>query len=100
MKKCVGIYLVLLCRYVNAESFKQFFKKLDNNKISSDSKYYEKSNLFQCFNYCKKAPGCRIFNVNSKKHICQLIDKNINGNYENAAKVDSWEIYMKINEVS
>ena len=100
MKKYVGIYLVLLCIYINAESVKQFFKKLGNKKVSSDSKYHEKSNIFECFNYSKKTPGCEIFNVNSKKHIFQLTDQNINANYENAVEVDTWEVYMKIAEVS
>ena len=74
MKKFFGVYLVLLCRYVNAESFNQFFEKLDKEKISSHSKCYEKLSIFQCFNNCKKTPGCKIFNVNSRRHICQLTD--------------------------
>ena len=100
MKKFFGVYLVLLCGYVNAESFNQFFKKLENKKISSDFKYYERSNIFQCFNSCKKTSGCKIFNFNSKEHICQLTDQNVDGKYENAVKVDTWEVYMKIDEVS
>ena len=100
MKKFFGVYLVLLCRYVNAESFNQFFEKLDKEKISSHSKYYEKLSIFQCFNNCKKTSGCKIFNVNSKRHIRQLTDQNIDENYENAVAVDTWEVYMKIDEVS
>ena len=100
MKKFFGVYLVLLCGYVNAESFNQFFKKLENKKISSDFKYYERFNIFQYFNSCKKTSGCKIFNFNSKEHICQLTDQNVDGKYENAVKVDTWEVYMKIDEVS
>ena len=100
MTKYFGISLVLLCIYVNAESFKQFFKNIGNKKISSDSEYYKKSNIFQCLNTCKKIPGCKIVNFNTKKHLCQLIDQNIDGNYENAVEVDSWEVYMKTDEVS
>ena len=100
MKKYIGVYLFLLCRSVNAESFKQFFKKIENKKFSGDSKYYEKSNNFQCFNTCKKTPVCKIFNVNSKKHVCQLTEQNVNGNYEDAVNVDGWEVYMRIDEVS
>ena len=100
MKKFFGVYLVLLCGYVNAESFNQFFKKLENKKISSDFKYYERSNIFQCFNGCKKTSGCKIFNFSSKEHICQLTDQNVDGKYENAVKVDTWKVYMKIDEVS
>ena len=50
MKKYFGISLVLLCIFGNAESFKQYFKKLSNKKISSDSEYFKKSNIFQCEN--------------------------------------------------
>ena len=100
MKKYFGISLVLLCIFGNAESFNQYFKKLSNKKISSDSEYFKKSNIFQCENTCKKTTGCKIFNFNSKKHLCQLIDQNIDGNYENATEVDSWEVYIKTDEVS
>ena len=100
MKKCVGISLVLLSIYVNADSFKAFFRKLGNKKILSDSEYYKKFTIFQCVNTCKKTPGCKIFNYNPKKHLCQLTDQNIDGNCENAVKKDSWEVYMEIDEVS
>ena len=100
MKKYFGLSLVLLCINVNAESFKQFFKKLGNNKISSDSEYYKKSSIFQCVHTCKKTTGCKTVNFNSKEHLCQLIDQNIDANYEDAVEVDSWEVYMKIDEVS
>ena len=100
MKKYFGIYLVLIGIYVNGESFKQLFKKLGNRKISSYSEYYKKSNIFQCVNTCKKTADCKIVNFNSKKHLCQLIDQNIDGNYENAVEVDSWEVYMKTDQVS
>ena len=36
----------------------------------------------------------------SGEHICQLTDQNVDGKYENAVKVDTWEVYMKIDEVS
>ena len=88
--KFFRVYLVLLCRYVNAESFNQLFKKLDNKKISIDSRYYEKSNISQCFNHFKKMPGCAIFNFDSKRHIYQLTVQSIDGNYENAVMVDTW----------
>ena len=100
MKKYFGIYLVLISIYVNGESFQQLFKNLSNKKISRDSEYYKKSNILQCVNICKKTPGCQIFNFNSKKHLCQLIDQKIDGNYENAVKVDFWEVYVEIDEVS
>ena len=92
MTKYFGISIVLLCISVNAESFKQFFKKLGDKKILSDSEYYKKTNIFQCVNTCKRKPGCKIVNFNSKKHLCQLIDQDIDGNYENAVEVDSWEV--------
>ena len=88
--KFFRVYLVLLCRYVNAESFNQLFKKLDNKKISVDSRHYEKSNISQCFNHFKKMPGCTIFNFDSKRHIYQLTVQSIDGNYENAVMVDTW----------
>ena len=69
-------------------------------KISSDSEYYKKSNIFQCVNTCKKTSGCKIVNFNSTKHLCQLIDQSIDANHENAVDVDSWEVYMKTDEAS
>ena len=100
MEKYFVLHLVLLCVYVHAETLKQLFKKVGNKKVSSDSVYYEKSNIFQCFNNCKKVRGCKIFNFNSKKQLCQLTDQNIDGNYDDAVKADSWEIYIKIDDVS
>ena len=41
MKKYFEVYLLLICIYVNAKNFKQFFKKLGNKKISSDFGYYK-----------------------------------------------------------
>ena len=95
-----GVFLVLLCIYVNAESFKHFFKKLRNKKISSNSEYYEKSNIFQCVNTCKETSGCKIVNFNFKKHLCQLIYQSIDANYQNTVELDLWEVYIKTDEVS
>ena len=92
MEKYFVTHLVLLCLYAHAETLKQLFKKVSNKKISSDSVYYEKSNIFQCFNNCKKVRGCKIFNFNSKKQLCQLAHQNIDRNFENAVKADAWQV--------
>ena len=54
MKKCVGISLVLLSIYVNADSFKAFFRKLGNKKILSDSEYYKKFTIVNVLILVKK----------------------------------------------
>ena len=100
MEKYFVIHIVLLCAYLHAETLKQLFQKVDNKKISSDIVYYEKSNIFQCFNSCKKVRGCKIFNFNSNNELCQLTDQNIDGYYENAVPADAWEVYIKIDDVS
>ena len=89
-----------ICVYVHAQTLKQLLKKVGNNKLSSDSVYYAKSNVFQCFNSCKKVRGCKIFNFNPKKELCQLTDQNIDRSYENAVKADAWEVYIKTDDVS
>ena len=100
MEKYFVMHLAILCVYVHAQTLKQLFKKVGNKKVSSDSVYYEKSNIFQCFNNCKKMHRCKIFNFNSKKQLCQLTDQNIDGSYENAVKADAWEVYIQIDDVS
>ena len=100
MEKYLLMHLVLFSLYVHAEILKGFFKKVGNKNMPSDSVYYAKSNLFQCFNRCKKVHGCKIFNFNSKKQLCQLTDQNIDRNYENAVKADAWEVYIRTDDVS
>ena len=91
MEKYFVIHLVLLCVYAHAEILKQLFKNVSNKKISIDSVYYEKSNIFQCFNNCKKVRGCKIFNFNSKKQLCQLADQRIDRNFD-AVKANAWQV--------
>ena len=100
MENYFVMHLVFLYVYVHAETLKQLLQKVGNKKIPSDSVHYKQCNVFQCFNNCKKVRGCKIFNFNSKKELCQLTVGNIDGYYENFVQADGWEVYVKIDDVS
>ena len=89
-------FMLILCLYVGCLRAK-FYKKLANKKITSDSEYHEKTNLFQCDNYCKKKHGCKVFNYNTKLQICQLTGRDTNQiNYDDAIPSGGWEVYIPI----
>ena len=73
-----------------------FLKNLAIKKYQVIPSTTKNSNIFQCVNICKKTSGCKIVNFDSKRHLCQLTDAN----YEDAVEVDSWEVYIKADEVS
>ena len=90
-------FMLILCLYVQCLRAK-FYKKPTNKKITSNSEYHEKTNLFQCDNYCKKKHGCKVFNYNTKLQICQLTGRDTNQNYDDAIPNGGWEIYIPIME--
>ena len=88
-------FVLILCLFVGCFRAKSY-QKLGNKKITSDSEYHAKTNLFQCDNYCKKKHGCKIFNYNTKLQICQLIDRDTNQSYDDAVPIGGWEVYIPI----
>ena len=92
MRKGLVLILCLCVRCLGAK----FYKKLAKKKITSDSEYHKKTNLFQCDYHCKKKHGCKVFNYNAKLQTCQLTDRDINQNYDDAVPSGDWEIYIPI----
>ena len=82
MRKGLVLILCLCVRCLGAK----FYKKLAKKKITSDSEYHKKTNLFQC----------KVFNYNAKLQTCQLTDRDINQNYDDAVPSGDWEIYIPI----
>ena len=81
-----GIPLYLACRNT--------YKKLFNQKIVSNEIYFEKVNLFKCFNKCDEHDDCQIFNYNEKHQICQLSDKEVGENFIDVIQSSGWDIYF------
>ena len=88
-------FVLILCLCVGCARAK-FYKKLVEKRITSDSEYHKKTNLFQCEFYCKKKHGCKVFNYNTKLQICQLTDRDTNQNYDDAVPSGGWEVYIPI----